>query len=444
MTAQVNSNLSVPPGKFGLPWVGETIQFLNDKDFAKKRYQTYGPLFKTRLFGQPTIVLKGDKANRFVIENENKYFTVTWPRSTTILLGPRALSTQTGNEHKQRRKILAKAFSPRALSSYIQTMEGITQQYFQSWENQKTFTWYPQIRDYTFDIAAKLLMGMDQGSNTELRYLFETWVQGLFTIPISLPWTNFGRALDSRKKLLEQLDALIRERQKKSDPGNDALGILIQAEDEQGNQLSLEELKDQILQLLFAGHETLTSSLTSFCLLMAQRPDILQKVQQEQKQFSNSETMTLETLKQMTYLEQVLQEVLRLVPPVGGIFRQALDNCELKGYLIPKGWNILCQINQTHQQEKVYPQPETYDPERFHPEQPHNPAKSYNYIPFGGGMRECLGKEFARLEMKLFAAQLVRNYQWELLPNQDLELKIVPVPRPKDGLKVQFEKRKMA
>ncbi len=440
MTAQTQSKLSVPPGQFGLPFIGETIQFLNDQDFARKRYETYGPIFKTNLFGQPTIFLKGEEANRFVLENENKYFISHWPRSTEILLGSRSLSIQTGEEHKQRRKILAKAFSSRALASYIPTMEAITQQYFQSWENQHTFTWYPQIRDYTFDIAAQLLVGMANGSQSQLRELFETWVKGLFTIPISLPWTNFGRALNSRQQLLEQLESLIQNRQQQSNPGNDALGLLIQAEDEQGNRLTIEELKDQILQLLFAGHETLTSSLTSFCLLMAQRPDILQKVREEQQQFSEIQSLSLETLQKMTYLEQVLKEVLRLIPPVGGVFRKVIQDCEFGGYLIPKGWTLSYQINQTHQQESVYPNPETYDPDRFNPDKPNNPAKTYNYVPFGGGMRECLGKEFARLEMKIFAAKLVRQYQWELLPEQDLDLEMVPVPRPKDGLKVKFEK----
>ncbi|MFB6276563.1 MAG: cytochrome P450 [Halothece sp.] len=440
MTTQTTTTQSVPPGNFGLPFIGETIAFLRDQDFINKRNEKYGSVFKTRLFGKPTIVFKGAEANRFVFNNENKYFISTWPQSTRILLGPLSLATQTGHEHKQRRKILSQAFKPRALSSYIGTMEKITQKYLTSWEEQHYLTWYPQLRNYTFDIASQLFVGLENGSQTELSYLFETWVKGLFTIPLSVPGTKFSRALDSRNKLLKQLEKIIQERQGKNDPGNDALGILMKAEDEEGNKLSTDELKDQILVLLFAGHETLTSGLTSFCLLMAQHPEILQKVREEQEQFSMSKPITLETLKQMTYLEQVLQEVLRLIPPVGGVFREAVEDCEFNGYLIPKGWNVLCQINQTHQEQAVYPEPNLYNPERFNPEQPNNPGKTYNYIPFGGGMRECIGKEFARLEMKLFATHLVRNYQWELVPNQETELTAVPVPRPRDGLKVKFEK----
>lgn len=438
MTAQTTS--VIPTGQFGLPLIGETLAFLRDKDFAKKRYEKYGSIFKTSLFGQPTIVVKGEEANQFVITNEDRYFASAWPKSTRTLLGSLSLTIQRGHEHLQRRKLLAKAFRPRALDSYIETIEAITQQYLQRWEEQKTLTWYPELRNYTFDIACQLFVGLEKGSQTELRHLFETWVQGLFSIPLSLPWTKFGRALESRKKLLTELEKIIQERQQQEYVGNDALGILMQAEDEEGNKLSVEELKDQLLNLLFAGHETLTSSLTSFCLLMAQHPDIFQKAKAEQEKVLGNENITLDNLQQLSYLDQVLKEVLRLVPPVGGVFREVIADCEFKGYKFPKGWKVLYQINQTHQQETIYPEPKTYHPERFNPESENNPGKTYNYVPFGGGMRECIGKEFARLEMKILAVHLLRHYQWELLPDQDTDLSMIPVPRPKDGLKVKLER----
>lgn len=438
MTTQTASG--VPPGEFGLPLIGETLAFLRDKDFAKKRYKKYGSIFKTSLFGQPTIVLKGAEANQFVITNEDRYFVSAWPKSTRILLGSLSLTIQTGHEHLQRRKLLAKAFRPRALSSYIETIETITQQYLKHWEEEKTLTWYPELRHYTFDIACQLFVGLEKGSQTELRYLFETWVQGLFSIPLSLPWTKFSRALESRKQLLTELEKIIQKRKESEYLGNDALGILMGAEDEEGNKLRVEELKDQLLNLLFAGHETLTSSLSSFCLLMAQHPDIFQKAKAEQEQVLGNQKITFDNLQQLTYLDQVLKEVLRLVPPVGGAFREVIADCEFQGYKIPKGWKVLYQINQTHQQETVYPEPKTYRPERFNPDLANNPNKTYNYVPFGGGMRECIGKEFARLEMKILAVHLLRQYQWELLPDQNTDLRMIPVPCPKDGLKVKFEK----
>ena len=317
-------------------------------------------------------------------------------------------------------------------------MEKLTRRYLQNWEQQGTFAWYPQLRKYTFDVACKLFVGDETASETAMGEWFETWCGGLFTLPLRLPGTKFNRALNCRKKLLNQIETIIRKRQQQAETGEDALGLLLQAEDENGNRLSVEELKDQILTLLFAGHETLTASLTAFCLLLAQHPDVLEKARLEQQQIQLAEPLTFEQLKSMQYLDQVLKEVLRFVPPVGGAFRQVIETCEFNGYTFPKGWTVLYQIKQTHKDNSIYNEPETFDPERFSPER--TEEQSYGYIPFGGGMRECVGKEFAKLEMKILATMLLREYEWELLPNQNLEMTVTPTPHPKDGLLVNFKR----
>jgi cytochrome P450 len=139
----------------------------------------------------------------------------------------------------------------------------------------------------------------------------------------------------------------------------------------------------------------------------------------------------------MTYLDDTLREVLRLVPPVGGGFRTVVEPCEIAGYHIPSGWNLLYEITQTHLNPETYPDATTFQPERFSATGTANRDK-YSYLPFGGGIRECLGKEFARLEMKIFAVHLLRYYTWELIPGQDLSLVTVPTPRPRDNLRVRF------
>lgn len=427
----------VPPGKFGFPIIGETLDFFRDPDFAKKRHQQHGKVFKTRLFGSPTIFLKGPDATRFVLTQENEYFQVSWPGSVKALLGPLSLALQTGQVHKQRRKLLVQAFQPRALEGYIPAMESICDRYLDRWAYQGQLTWYPELRKLTFDIACKLLVGLDNASDTDLGQWFETWCNGLFTIPLNLPWTRFGKAYRCRKLLLEELERLIRDRSEHPDLGRDALGLMLQAHDEDGNQIAVEELKDQVLLLLFAGHETLTSALASFCLLMAQHSEVMEKARAEQIALQNN-PLTLDTLKQMTYLEQVIKEVLRMIAPVGGGFRTVLKSCVFEDYIIPEGWTVLYEINLTHQDSEIFQAPDTFDPDRFGPERAEDRAKPFSHVPFGGGMRECLGKEFARLEMKLFAAKLLRRYTWELLPNQDLTLITVPTPHPKDELKVKF------
>ncbi|WP_186375966.1 cytochrome P450 [Hyella patelloides] len=437
MTNQELTSLPLPPGESGLPFIGETISFFTDPNFSQKRVAKYGKVYQTNIFGNPTVTMIGAEANNFLFRNENKYVVSTWPKSTKILLGDLSLAVKNGEFHKSRRQLLYQAFQPRALASYIPTMEKITEQYINNWLEQKELIWYPQIRDYTFDIASNLLVSTDGGSHTVLGELFEDWCAGLFTLPINLPWTKFGKALRCRKKLLKYIEEIVIKRQQLDNPGEDALGLLIQAEDEAGNKLTTEELKDQVLLLLFAGHETLTSAIASFCLLTAQNPDVMAKLTAEQTKFANKSPLTLDTIKEMTYLDQVIKEVMRIIPPVGGGFREVIESFEFNGYQIPKGWTIQYQIAQTHQDKDIYTESDRFDPDRFSPERQEDKKASFAYIPFGGGLRECLGKEFARLEMRIFASLLLQKCQWELLPNQNLELVTVPTPHPKDGLKVK-------
>ncbi|AHJ31571.1 cytochrome P450 [Nodularia spumigena CS-584] len=442
--SQTQNKLPLPPGNLGLPLIGETISFLRDPEFAEQRYQQYGPIFKTHLFGQPTIMMIGAEANRFLFSNENQNFTISWPDSTKTLLGPASLALQTGGTHQKRRKLLSQAFQPRALAGYTSKMEEITHNYLHKWQRMGTFKWYPELRNYTFDVACKLLIGTDAASDSHFGELFEEWCAGLFTIPINLPWTKFGRALRCRQQLLVKIEEIILQRQQQPHSDADALGLLLQAEDEDGNRLSLAELKDQVLLLLFAGHETLTSAIASFCLQLAQHPEVLAQALAEQQQLAIEESLTLEHLKQMQYLDQVLKEVLRTIPPVGGGFRRVIQSSEFNGYQIPEGWSVLYQIGKTHQDSSTYTEPESFDPQRFAPERVEDKQKPFGYVPFGGGVRECLGKEFAKLEMKLFAALLIREYHWELVPGQNLDLIMVPTPHPRDDLQVNFSTQRGA
>ena len=435
------NSLPEPPGGGGLPLIGETIAFFRDPNFNQKRVAKYGRVYKTNLLGNSTAMMVGAEANTFLFKNENKYVVSTWPKSTRILLGKKSLAVNSGEFHTSRRKLLYQAFQPRALSSYIPSMEQITEQYLQRWSQVQNLTWYPELRNYTFEIASNLFLGSDGDSQNYLSELFEEFSSGLFSIPLNLPWTRFGKALKARKKLLTHLESIVVKRQQANEPGTDALGLLIQAEDEAGNSLTLEELKDQVLLLLFAGHETLTSAIASFCLLTAQHPEVLNRLREEQDRLNIAGTPSLEDLKAMTYLEQVIKEVMRLIPPVGGGFRSAIKTFEFGGYRIPQGWTIQYQIAQTHKDEAIYPQSDRFDPNRFNPGRAADKQASFGYIPFGGGLRECIGKEFARLEMRLFASKMLQNYKWELAPNQSLELITVPTPHPRDGLKVRFQKR---
>ncbi|MBX9255730.1 cytochrome P450 [Desmonostoc muscorum CCALA 125] len=432
----------IPPGSFGLPVLGETLSFVLDPDFGKKRYRQYGSIFKTHILGRPTVVMVGPEALELVLSShmENFSWREGWPANFKILLGE-SLFLQDGEEHRRNRRLMMPALHGPALANYVTTMEDITRSYLQKWEKQQEFTWFQEFKQLTFDIASQLLLGTPPGAEgVRLSKLFANLTNGLFAInTLPLPFTTFGKALAARNQVLEQITQIVRERQQ--NPTKDALSLLIQARDEDGNSLSEKELVAQALLLLFAGHETTTSMLTWLCVELARHPEVLEKAREEQLQLANKDDLDLEQLGKMPYLEQVLWEVERLYQSVGGGFRGVIKDFEFKGFHVPAGWQLYYSIRTTHQIEEIYSQPERFDPERFSPQRQEHKKYPFSLVGFGGGPRVCIGIAFAKMEMKIVASHLLRNYHWEILPNQNLDSVQLPTNHPKDGLRVRFQRR---
>ena len=434
------STLPLPPGKSGLPWIGETISFLTDPDFATKRRQQYGAIFRTNLIGRPTVVMSGAAANKFILSTHFDRFSWRdgWPDNFRELLGA-SLFLQEGAEHQRNRKLLMPAFHGKALTNYVATMTEITDRYLSKWEQTGDLTWFPELKHLTFEIASVLLIGSEPGAETtELSRLFTELTNGLFTLPLKWSYTTYGRAITARDRLLAHIEQVVLERQQS--PTQDALGLLVQSQDEEGNRLSVAELKVQALLLLFAGHETTTSLIASLCLALAQNSEVLARARAEQSQIGRNTPISIDSLKQMTYLDRVLREVERMYSPIGGGFRGVIKEFEFNGYRVPKGWQVLYRIPEAHFDAAVYPQPHTFDPDRFDPDRSDYKPSDYTFVTYGGGARICIGMAFAQMELKIIAAMLLRRNSWELLPNQNLTLDPIPTLHPRDGLKVKFQK----
>ena len=426
----------LPPGSLGLPWLGERPQLL-DNEYLQAQYRKHGPVFKTRLLGRNIAVFLGPEANRFILSGGAHYFEWRggWPPTFKELLGE-SLFVQDGEEHRQKRRLLMPAFHRESLRHYLEAMEDIAVRYLDKWERLGQFAWLEENKQYTFEVASTLLTGSAPGADIErLSKLFVTLTRGFITIPIRAAWSPYGKALAARRALLDYIDKAIDNR--RANPTQDALSLLVQTRDEDGNVLTNQELQAQTLLMLFAGHETSASMLTSLAMILKQYPHVLEKARAEQGALNIVGRLTNDHLRHMPYLEQILKEVERMFPPVPAGFRKVIQTFEFNGYTIPEGWTALYMINAAHRNPDIYKDPDVFDPDRFSPER-NESNLPFSLVGFGGGARICIGYAFAQQEMKVLVSHLLRHYDWEILPDQNLNTIYLPTLFPKDGLKVRF------
>ena len=433
--------LPLPPGNLGLPIIGQDRVFLqNPQHFRDELYQKYGSISKTRLRGQNYIYLHGYEAVKFVLINEDKYFVnTTFPNSKKIF-GTTNIGMLRGDEHRSRRKLLAKALKNNALSTYINTIQSLTHYYLDKWVESTSIDLFAELNNYSSDLFLKLLIGVESGSHSEIIQDLRIMSSALVAFPLALPGTKFARALKYRKKLLTTLEAIISKHQQENNLSSDILGLLLASQEKSDRKLTYTELAEQIINLLLLGRNEITSALTSFLMITVEHPDVLELVRSEQKKLNRSESLSVEKLKTMIYLEQVIKEVLRQAPPVSAGLRKVIQDCSFGGFRIPKDWNVIYQIASVLQDEQIYTQPEKFNPDRFSITNAEDKKKPFSYIPFGGGARECMGKELAYLVMKIFISILVNNYSWKFKQNQDLTINFFPVSRPAKKVEAYFSR----
>lgn len=435
----IGNEKPLPPGNLGLPWLGEPMRLL-DNEYLQEQYALHGPVFKTRAVGRDIAVFVGPEANRFVLQTGMQHFIWRegWPPWFKELLGE-SLFVQDGEEHATKRRLIMPAFHRQALHNYFHTMIDITERYVADWERRGEFRWLEQYKQFTFEIAATLLTGSAPGEETQrLSQLFNVLTSGFVSLPVNVSWLPYGKAVKAREELLIYIDGAIERR--RQNPTNDALGLLVQTRDEEGNALTNKELRAQTLLLLFAGHETSASMLTFLMMALAEQPDVWEKARAEQEALKIGDNLTMAHIKQMAYLERVLKETERMFPPVPAGFRRVVEEFEFNGYRIPKGWTALYMVNAAHRDPNIWTNPDAFDPERFGPERDEGNVP-FSLVGFGGGARVCVGYAFAQLEMKIMLSYLLRHYTWELLPGQNLNTMYRPTLVPKDGMQVRFQRR---
>lgn len=198
------SSAPLPPGSSGLPFIGETLSFVLDPDFADKRIAKFGNIFRTNILGQPTVVMAGAEANKLILSTHFDSFSWRegWPENFKELLGE-SLFLQDGAEHRRNRKLLMPAFHGAALQNYFATMVELGDRHLDRCAQLGEFTWLPLMKELTFEIASVLLLGSEVGKDTEmLSKVFADLSDGLFAFPIRLPFTTYSKALKARDRSL--------------------------------------------------------------------------------------------------------------------------------------------------------------------------------------------------------------------------------------------------
>ncbi|KAK9079012.1 hypothetical protein SSX86_000681 [Deinandra increscens subsp. villosa] len=447
------STHNLPPGSFGWPFLGETLAFVRaqrdgaPEKFVRERIEKYGsPLvFKTSLLGHRMAVFCGAEGNKFLYGNENKVVASWWPEAIGTVFGKCLVTSSSGEEARWLRKRMLPFLAPDALSNrYSAAMDTITRLHIQNqWEGKSELKVFDTVKPYLFELACRLFLSLDDPKHAaELGSLFIAVLKGLGELPIDIPGTRFYQAKRAAIAIKKQLIMIIKQRKLVLNQENvpsfeDLLSHLLVSSDENGRFLTEMEIANNILLLLFAGHDTSAVSITLLMKSLGEHPDVYKKVLKEQLDIlegkAPGEGLNWEDIQKMRYSWNVVCEVLRLNPPVAGAFREALVDFEYAGYTIPKGWKIIWSAAATHKEEDNYPNVTRFDPSRFEGTGP----SPFTYVPFGGGPRMCLGKELARVQILVFLHNIVTKFKWELLiPNEKIEYD--PMATPVKGLPVRL------
>nr|XP_020462307.1 cytochrome P450 26B1 [Monopterus albus] len=494
LTRDKESSLPLPKGSMGWPLVGETFHWLfQGSNFHISRRERHGNVFKTHLLGKPVIRVTGAENIRKILLGEHSLVCTQWPQSTRIILGPNTLVNSIGDLHKKKRKILAKVFSRGALECYLPRLQDVVKSEIAKWCSEPgAIDVYSATKSLTFRIAIRVLLGLqlDEERLLHLAQAFEQLMNNLFSLPIDIPLSGLRKGIKARKALHASMEKLIEEkleRQQVEEGYHDAFDYILSSAKEHGQQLSIQELKETAVELIFAAHSTTASASTSLVLQLLCHPAVVERARVEleaegigykshsslspsgvpmekeedtettcllnggchnptdEDGFPRSQShvpyLSLDKLTQLCYIDRVIKEVLRFLPPVSGGYRTALQTFELDGYQIPKGWSVMYSIRDTHETAAVFKSPELFDPDRFGPERDESHSARFSYVPFGGGVRSCVGKELAQIILKTLAVELIGTCKWTLATENFPKMQTVPIVHPVNGLHVHFTYR---
>ena len=355
-----------------------------------------------------------------------------------------------GDFHRHQRKLMAPKFQPRQIAGYADSMVHYGEQIQQGWQDGATIDINQQMIALTMSIIGKIIFDADIFTETDelgeamaTSFAYTTHVlSSIVTPPLSWPTPLNRRTRRAGQILTDRVQSMIDERRNSAEERNDILSVLLRARDDDGEQMSNEQVLDECLTLFGAGHETTAAALTWAWYLLCQHPDIYHRVQEEVDTVLQGRTPTYADLAHLPYCLQVFKETLRLYPPAYGILREPLHDIKIDGYHIHKGVFVFLSPYTMQRNSAYYPEPDLFDPDRFTPER-EKQLPRYTFIPFGAGPRICIGNHFAMIEGHLLLATLAQRATFELVPGQTIkeELGKTLALRPFGRVNVVVKKR---
>uniref|UniRef100_A0A2P2MC92 Cytochrome P450 90A1 n=2 Tax=Rhizophora mucronata TaxID=61149 RepID=A0A2P2MC92_RHIMU len=408
----------IPPGNFGFPLVGETLQLIsaykseNPEPFIDERVRRFGPIFTSHVLGEPTVFSADPETNRFILQNEGKLFACDYPSSISNLLGKHSLLLMKGNLHKRMHSLTMSFANYSIIKQHLLVhMDRLIRFNLDSWSDRVFLL--DEAKKITFDLTMKQLMSVDPGEWTEsLRKEYILLVDGFFSLPFLS--TTYRRAIKARTKVAEALSLVVMERRKEGEAGKrkeDMLAALLTADD----GFSDEQIVDFFVALLVAGYETTSTIMTLAVKFLTETPLALAQVKDEHEQIrakkSDSEAIEWNEYKSMHFTQCVVNETLRIANIIGGIFRRAMTDIHIKGYTIPEGWKVFASFRAVHLDEDHFIDARTFNPWRWQDNSGAICAPNV-FTPFGGGPRLCPGYELARVGISVFLHYLVTRISW--------------------------------